>query len=161
MNRLRFIQEHYADKPVNNSCGEGYCECEEVNLVNEKRTPKKIKRLDALVFVDWQVSAGSMDKQHKKRKPIHLFAVAMAAFLCANLLVQWNVRTSSEKILSDKRVRAISCGAGNSIDNKAGKDYNDRRQPFNDKNGKSCPHQFNGSGILCCSDTKRKRNNTT
>jgi len=98
--------------------------------------------------------------QPLKIKSFHLIAIAIAAFLCATVLLQWTAKASSSETFIDKRNNVIACGYTNSIDQKERKE-NYNHHPFNNKNENSCPHQFNGSDILCCNDQKRKRNAMT
>jgi hypothetical protein len=96
-----------------------------------------------------------------KIKSSHLIVITITAFFCSVVFVQWKVKASSAETLTGKRSNTIACGYDNSINRKNIKDIYNDHSPFDKNNGNNCPHQFNGSGSLCCTDHKRKRNNMT
>src|SRR4030095_1481560 len=93
--------------------------------------------------------------QLKKIKPFHLVVITIQAFITAAaifLIIKSDVIRT--EIISERNQNAISCSP-NSND----KIFNTDRQPADDSNGNSCPHQFGAACFLCFSSKRNKIHN--
>jgi len=93
-------------------------------------------------------------EQLKNRKPFHLLVITILAFITAAaifLIIKSDVTMT--EIISEKNQIAISCSP-NSDD----KIFNNDRQPADNNNGNSCPHQFGAIGILYLNNSNHKKN---
>lgn len=91
--------------------------------------------------------------QFKKIKPFHLVVITILAFTTAASFLIIKSDVIRTEIISEGNQNAISCSP-NSND----KIFNTDRQPADDNNGNSCPHQFGAICILYQNNSNHKKN---